>query len=54
MDDITKMSTAEKITTLNYIKKNYNAFERVWTKEKIEWLENIIKAELFELSDFKL
>lgn len=50
MEKIQQMSIADKIILLNYIKKDYSTFYKYWTRDHVEWLEEIINSEIRELS----
>lgn len=50
MEKIEQMSLTDKITLLNHIRKNYSDFSKFWTHNKVVWLEEIIDAEIKELS----
>jgi hypothetical protein len=54
MGKILEMSTADKITLLNEIKRNYKPLRNYWTTEKVEWLETLILIELQNLGNFEL
>ena len=50
MKEVNRMTLAEKITLLRYIKANYSLFEKKWTREKVNWLETIIEQEIINLA----
>lgn len=54
MNKILEMSTADKISLLNEIRRNYTPLKKYWTVEKVEWLQTQILIELQNLGNFDL
>ena len=52
MANIFTISTADKIVLLEYIKKNYDRYESVWPREKVEYLSGLIDGEIVYAADF--
>jgi ribosomal protein L22 len=53
MEEISKMSLADKIIILNEVKKNFSILKKTWTTAKVQWLDVHVLAELQKLGDFK-
>lgn len=54
MDNLLLISTADKITLLNEIRRNYSVLKKQWTVDKVEWLQSVINEELKHIGDFEL
>ncbi len=54
MENILKMTIADKICLLREIKRNYQPIKKVWTDKKVVWLEKQILIELQNLGDFEI
>jgi hypothetical protein len=46
MEEILKLSLADKIIILNEIKRNYSPLKEVWTNKKVEQFEAHVLTEL--------